>query len=72
MRLAVGTDHEREKDESSAVSKKSESKPIESDYRPIFAELAKACTTDDFKVVPNRKGTKPRGGGQPSHWVEHC
>jgi len=57
---AVGTDHEGEKSESLAVSNESESKLLESDHRPIFAELAKACTTDDFKEVPKRKGIKPK------------
>ena len=57
---AVGTDREREIGESLAVSNDSESKLVESDHRPIFAELAKTCTSDDFKVVPNRKGTRAK------------
>ena len=55
---AVGTDHEREKGESLAATNESERKLLEGDHRPVFADLAKACTNDDFKMVTNRKGIK--------------
>jgi len=57
---AVGIDREREKGDSLAASNESESKPLEMIIDHFFAELANACTSDDFEVVPNRKGTKNR------------